>query len=60
MMEDEPVLSAEKLVLERLSEAELEERIAQLQSEIEACEAELTKKRSHRSAADALFGKPGA
>lgn len=57
MMEDEPVLSPEKLVLERLSETELEARIATLRAEISACEAELRKKRSHRSAADALFAK---
>ena len=57
MMEDEPVLSPEKLVLERLSETELEARIAALRSEIAACEAELEKKRHQRNAADALFGK---
>ncbi len=41
--------------LERLSEGELEARILHLKSEIEACETELGRKRSHRLAADALF-----
>jgi len=46
--------------LERLSEAELRERIARLQAEIGACEAELERKQAHRTAADALFGGPDA
>jgi len=44
------------LDLERLSEDDLIQRIADLKAEIAACEAELTRKQSHRSAADALFG----
>ena len=44
------------LDLERLSVEELEERIEALKAEIVACEAELTKKRAHKSAADSLFG----
>ena len=55
MMEDEPVRSPERLMLERLSESELEVRITTLKDEIAACEAELDRKRNHRSAADALF-----
>ncbi|MEM7766648.1 MAG: DUF1192 domain-containing protein [Pseudomonadota bacterium] len=42
--------------LERLSEDDLVERIAALQAEIDACTAELDRKRAHRNAADALFG----
>ncbi len=57
MMEDEPVWSPERLMLERLSESELEARITTLKDEIAACEAELDRKRNHRSAADALFAK---
>ncbi|MCR9268620.1 MAG: DUF1192 domain-containing protein [Hyphomonadaceae bacterium] len=55
MFEDEPV-PEKKLDLERLSVEELEERIESLKAEILACEAELDKKQSHKSAADALFG----
>lgn len=57
MMEDEPVRSPERLMLERLSESELEARILTLKADIAACETELDRKRSHRSAADALFAK---
>ncbi|MEM6556656.1 MAG: DUF1192 family protein [Pseudomonadota bacterium] len=42
--------------LERFSVEELLERIEELKAEIAACEAELQKKQSHKSAADALFG----
>ncbi|MFN3213629.1 MAG: DUF1192 domain-containing protein [Henriciella sp.] len=55
MFEDEPI-PEKKLDLERLSVEELQERIEELQAEIAACEAELNKKQSHKSAADALFG----
>ena len=56
MFEDEPV-PEKKLDLERLSVEDLHERIDTLKAEIAACEAELEKKQSHKSAADALFGK---
>lgn len=55
MFEDEPV-PEKKLDLERLSVEELMERIETLKAEITACEAELDRKQSHKSAADALFG----
>ena len=55
MFEEEPA-PEKKLDLERLSVEELKERIEELQAEIAACEAELQKKESHKSAADALFG----
>lgn len=42
--------------LEQFSVEELQERIVELQAQIEACEGELKKKQSHKSAADALFG----
>lgn len=44
------------ITLENLSIAELEMRIARLRQEILDCEAVLETKRSHRSAADQLFG----
>lgn len=44
--------------LETLSVSELEHRIAALTSEIRRVEAELTRKRAHESAAEALFKKP--
>ena len=55
MFEDEPI-PEKKLDLELFSVEELQERIEELKAEIAACEAELTKKQSHKSAADALFG----
>ncbi|MEL7032325.1 MAG: DUF1192 domain-containing protein [Pseudomonadota bacterium] len=55
MFEDEPA-PEKKLDLERFSVEELHERIEELKAEIAACEAELQKKQSHKSAADALFG----
>ncbi|WP_041375377.1 DUF1192 domain-containing protein [Polymorphum gilvum] len=41
--------------LDALSETELAERIEKLEAEIERTRAELTKRRSVRAAADALF-----
>ena len=55
MTENDPA-PAKKLDLERLSEDELEARIVALGEEIEACKAELARKRAHRDAASALFG----
>ncbi|MEL7452716.1 MAG: DUF1192 domain-containing protein [Pseudomonadota bacterium] len=55
MIDNEDQAPAPKLDLERLSEDELLARIEALKTEIKACEAELERKRSHRSAADALF-----
>lgn len=55
MFEDDPI-PEKKLDLERLSVEELQERIAELKAEIVACEDQLNKKQSHKSAADALFG----
>lgn len=55
MIEDVP--SPKKPIdLERFSVEELQERIVELQAQIEACEGELKKKQSHKSAVDALFG----
>ncbi len=50
---DEP--DPKPIDLELLSVTDLAARIAALHAEIAACEAELLKKRSHKSAADALF-----
>lgn len=55
MFEDDPI-PEKKLDLERLSVEELQERIEDLKAEIAACEVQLNKKQSHKSAADALFG----
>lgn len=43
--------------LEQLSIEELEARVERLRGEIAECEALIATKRSHRSAADAIFGK---
>lgn len=42
------------------SQGELEERIGLLKAEIARIEAHHAKVAAHRSAADALFGKPGS
>ncbi len=55
MFEDEPE-PEKKVDLERLSVEDLQERIEALKAEIAACEVELDRKQSHKSAADALFG----
>ena len=44
-----------KLDLERLSVEDLEDRIETLKAEIEACEAELKKKKDVKAAADSVF-----
>ena len=59
MFEENEIPAPGPVDLERLSVEDLEERIAQLKAEIADCEAELEKKRSHKSAADALFGGDG-
>lgn len=58
MMEEENQSPLIKVAptLEQMSIEELEARIGHLRQEISACEAILLAKRSHRSAADALFG----
>lgn len=56
MIEENEPIPAKPLDLERLSVDDLQERIEALKAEIAACEAELSKKASHKSAADALFG----
>ncbi|MEM6535123.1 MAG: DUF1192 domain-containing protein [Pseudomonadota bacterium] len=56
MFEENEPIPEKPIDLERLSVEELEERIAALGAEIAACEAELDRKKSHKSAADALFG----
>ncbi len=49
----------EKLPLDLLGIDELNEYIAELREEIARVEADITRKQSHRSAADAFFRKPG-
>lgn len=56
MFEDNEPIPEKPIDLERLSVAELEARIVALKAEITACAAELDRKKSHKSAADALFG----
>lgn len=56
MFDDEPVRALKPETLDRLSISDLEERIAALKEQVAACEAEIERKRAHRSAADALFG----
>lgn len=55
-MDENDVNTPKSADLERFSEDELEARILSLKAEIEACKVELERKRSHRNAANALFG----
>lgn len=55
----EPIRSTRPIPLDDMSVDELKARIAALETEIEACRAEIDKKEAHRSAADALFGGDG-
>lgn len=55
MFEDPPRPKADRPLAD-MSVEELEQRITDLKSDIEACEAELARKRAHLSAADKLFG----
>lgn len=48
----------EKLVLDTLGIDELRDYIGELQAEIARVEADITRKNSHRSAADAFFKRP--
>lgn len=54
--DEEPVRVKRAQAIDQMSVAELEVRIASLQSEIAACEAEIEKKKEQKRAADALFG----
>ncbi|CUS57280.1 MULTISPECIES: DUF1192 domain-containing protein [unclassified Hyphomonas] len=54
--DEEPILVNTPQTLEQMSVQELHERIEVLQAGIAACEAEIEKKKSQKSAADALFG----
>ena len=60
--DDEPVLKRtrlEKLLLDTLGIDELRDYITELREEIMRVEADITRKQSHKSAADAFFRKPG-
>ena len=59
--EDAPVKKRhrlEPLPLDALGIEELREYIAELKAEIERVESDITRKHSHRSAADAFFRRP--
>jgi uncharacterized small protein (DUF1192 family) len=49
----------EKLVLDTLGIEELRDYISELHDEIARVEADIVRKNSHKSAADAFFRKPG-
>jgi uncharacterized small protein (DUF1192 family) len=60
--EDAPVrkrIRLEKLVLDTLGIAELRDYIDELREEVARVEADIVRKNSHKSAADAFFRKPG-
>jgi len=48
----------EKLVLDTLGIEEMREYIAELKEEIARVEADITRKQSHRGAAEAFFRRP--
>jgi uncharacterized small protein (DUF1192 family) len=49
----------EKLMLDPLGIEELRDYIGELHDEIARVEADITRKNSHKTAADAFFRKPG-
>ena len=60
--EDEPAARwkrLEPLTLDMLGIEELRDYIGELRGEITRVEADITRKQSHRNAADAFFRKPG-
>jgi len=60
--EDAPVhkrTRLEKLTLDTLGVEELRDYIGELKDEIARAEADIARKQSHKSAADAFFRKPG-
>ncbi len=60
--EDAPVRKRtrlEKLTLDTLGVEELRDYIGELKDEIARTEADIARKQSHKSAADAFFRKPG-
>lgn len=59
IQDEDPVIVKRTLSLDQMSVGDLEERIANLKAEIEACEAEIERKKSQKRAADALFGGSG-
>jgi uncharacterized small protein (DUF1192 family) len=54
---DDPLVALLKQDLDRLSVAELDERVEMLKSEIARCEGKINFAKNHRSAADELFKK---
>ncbi len=57
-MDDEDTSKPALPKLDDLSVDDLDRRIAELEAEIQACREERARKIAHKSAADALFGKP--
>ena len=55
-MFEEPILTRKDTPLDELSIDQLKARVADLNAQIEACEAMIAKKQAHLSSADALFG----
>lgn len=61
MFDDDPPLGsapAKPIPREAWSIEDLEHEVARMRAEIAACEALIAQKRSHRAAADAVFGAP--
>jgi uncharacterized small protein (DUF1192 family) len=60
--DDAPIrkrIRLEKLLLDTLGVEELHDYIGELRGEIARVEADIARKQSHKSAADAFFRKPG-
>jgi uncharacterized small protein (DUF1192 family) len=54
---DDPLVALLKQDIDRLSIAELEERVEALNGEIARCQGKIDFAKNHKSAADALFRK---
>jgi len=55
----EPIRTTRPIPREDMSVDDLKARISALETEIEACRAEIDRKQAHRNAADALFSGDG-
>jgi uncharacterized small protein (DUF1192 family) len=60
LQDEEPIRIRRPQALDQMSVDELSARILELRREIDACEAEIERKKAQKRAADALFGSGGS
>ncbi|MGA1343111.1 MAG: DUF1192 family protein [Hyphomonas sp.] len=60
LQDEEPIHVRRPQALDQMSVEELGARIEELRRQIDACEAEIERKKAQKRAADALFGGGGS